>query len=63
MPLATYEFAKFLTEEGLIPDECINVELLMDVGDAIKLRYEVLLRPDDLPKFARAMSRFAEATK
>lgn len=46
-----------LEPEGLLPKECLDVELLMPVDGALTLRYSVLVTQDDLPKLIRAFER------
>lgn len=45
-----------LAAEGLLPKECVNVELHMPVDGVVRLRYEVNVITEDLPKLARAIA-------
>lgn len=46
-----------LKEEGLLPENCRFVELLVPPDGLPTLRFTVLVMDEDLPKLARAMMR------
>lgn len=55
------ELGKYLIEEGVLPPQCRNVELLLPVDGALALRYEVFVTAEDLPKLARCLVRLGES--
>jgi hypothetical protein len=52
-----------LVEEGLVPKECRDIEILLPVGGAVMLRYEVYVEIVDLEHLARAFKRAHELLK
>lgn len=55
-----FELGRLLHKEGMVPEECANIELLTPADGALQLRYTVNVRPEDLPKIARALTRLGE---
>jgi hypothetical protein len=51
-----YHLGKALSDVGLVPANCFNVEVLIDARSATVLRYDVFLRDDDLGKLAEAFA-------
>lgn len=45
---------------GLLPEECRKVELVNGINDTFFLRYEVNVKPEDLPKLAMAFEMLAK---
>ena len=57
-----FNLGQALIDEGLdIPPDCRGVELLMPADGVIRLRYEVNVNVDDLPKIARVLMASAKA--
>ena len=56
-------FTRALQEEGLLPEECVSVEMLMPVDGIFQLRYVVNVRTEDLPKLIRALQAKYESDK
>lgn len=53
-----------LKAEGLpLPDECVEVRLVMATNSAICLQYAVLLTPVQLVQLGRALARLGEDEK
>lgn len=58
-----YELGKLLADEGLLPKECANIEILTPADDIMQIRYTVNVTGEDLPKIARAFATLAEAKR
>lgn len=52
------DLGKELYDEGLLPVECVNVELGVPVDGLIQVKFTCNLTGENLVKFARAMARY-----
>ena len=59
-PYAGNELGRLLFEEGLIPPECVDVEILVPVDGIFRIRYTVNLLKEDLSKLGRALKRLGD---
>lgn len=61
--VATTFLVRELEKEGFeIPKNCVDLQLDMPSNEAFIIHYRVLIEPQDLIKFGRALARVAEAT-
>lgn len=49
--------------EGLVPENCSSVKVVIAPDHALRIRYEVFVSEDDIPKVMRALATFANETK
>lgn len=55
--------ATALIEEGLVPEGCRDIELLLPVSGAVILSYRVLVHVNDLDRLSRAFAKAAERAR
>jgi hypothetical protein len=60
-PLIGGPLVDALIKEGLVPEECGDIEILMPINGAIVLSYRVFVRDVDLIKLSRAFAAAGEA--
>jgi len=60
-PAAAYDLAYWLAQEGLLPRDSTDVQLLLTSDGLPQLRYTVNLFPEDFPKLAKAAANLAAA--
>lgn len=60
---ATREIEDALVAEGLVPEKCSQVDLLMPADGIVSLRYTVFVEGEAWARLARAFSRIADAKK
>lgn len=59
-PINTFDLTQALSDEGLVPRECVSVEFVSTVDSIPQMRYVVNLLPEDLAKIERALRRLRE---
>ena len=50
---------QYLAKEGLLPEDCINVDVVMHSNDLMVLRYDVALTGPKFAALARGFAAFA----
>lgn len=48
-----------LMKRGLVPDNCVNVKIIIGLGGAMVIRYEVFVTPENLAAIGDAMKALA----
>lgn len=54
--IAGAAFGRHLIAVGLCPESALNIELIIPAGGVMRLKYEVVVRADDLPKIGEALT-------
>ena len=57
IPVMGDPFVQVFTEEGLLPPDCVSVELFTPRDGVMSLRYECYVQKEDLPKILRALKK------
>lgn len=60
---AGHSLGRLLHEEGLLPPECADVQLIVPVDDIVQIRFTVNVHPQDMGKIHRAIGRLLEESR